>query len=263
MACYCRDVSDEAEKQQSGGLPQRRVTINMLVAYNVAEYRRAAGLTQKQLGELLGWSEASVSAAERSWDGKRVREFDADEMVRIAGLLDLPLIALLLPPAGDGTKIDYAFTAGPDEMDSEALLTRVITDYQGDGPTVVAFRERLMNLGGSWFMGAVRREAAEIIVRARDQALGLIGEGNETAETLKRDAQLRHSLAMGSLVQEREELERRVDDLRAFEREYRTRLLVWLEAQIDDLKAGARDSGEFPAISTSGSLPPGDGDGQP
>ena len=53
---------------------------------------------------------------------------------------------------------------------------------------------------------------------------------------------------MGSLVQSREELERRVDDLRAFEREYRSRLKAYLEGQLRDLEAGAADSGVFPAV---------------
>ena len=68
------------------------------------------------------------------------------------------------------------------------------------------------------------------------------------AESLERDAQERHRQAMGSLVQQREELERRVDDLRAFEREYRSRLKAYLEGQLRDLEAGAADSGTFPAV---------------
>jgi hypothetical protein len=51
-------------------------------------------------------------------------------------------------------------------------------------------------------------------------------------------------------VQSREELERRVDDLRAFEREYRSRLKAYLEGQLRDLEAGATDSGAFPAMAT-------------
>jgi hypothetical protein len=59
---------------------------------------------------------------------------------------------------------------------------------------------------------------------------------------------------MGSLVQTREELERRVDDLRAFEREYRSRLKAYLEGQLRDLEAGVTDSGTFPPMG-SGSQP--------
>ncbi len=42
---------------------------------------------------------------------------------------------------------------------------------------------------------------------------------------------------MNSTPQTREELERRVDDLRAFEREYRSRLEAYLEGQLRDLQA--------------------------
>jgi hypothetical protein len=59
---------------------------------------------------------------------------------------------------------------------------------------------------------------------------------------------------MGSLVQTREELERRVDDLRAFEREYRSRLKAYLEGQLRDLEAGVAESGNFPTMG-SGSQP--------
>jgi hypothetical protein len=63
---------------------------------------------------------------------------------------------------------------------------------------------------------------------------------------------------MGSLVQTREELERRVDDLRAFEREYRSRLKAYLEGQLRDLEAGVTDSGTFPTMGsgTQPSMPP-------
>jgi hypothetical protein len=49
-------------------------------------------------------------------------------------------------------------------------------------------------------------------------------------------------------VQTREELERRVDDLRAFEREYRSRLKAYLEGQLRDLEAGVGDGGPFPPV---------------
>jgi DivIVA domain-containing protein len=94
-----------------------------------------------------------------------------------------------------------------------------------------------------------RREADEILGKARRQAEQITSDARARAESLERDAQERHRQAMGSLVQQREELERRVDDLRAFEREYRSRLKAYLEGQLRDLEAGATDSGTFPAVS--------------
>ena len=64
---------------------------------------------------------------------------------------------------------------------------------------------------------------------------------------------------MGSLVQTREELERRVDDLRAFEREYRSRLKAYLEGQLRDLEAGVTDNASFPSMGSGtqpSSMPP-------
>ncbi|MEU9839717.1 hypothetical protein AB0C69_10905, partial [Actinomadura sp. NPDC048032] len=62
-----------------GELPAAAITLNQLVAYNMAYFRKAAGLTQEDLGKLLRgwtqkpWGKAAVSAAERAWDGKRPR----------------------------------------------------------------------------------------------------------------------------------------------------------------------------------------------
>ena len=55
-------------------LPVRRVTVNSIVALNLAYFRKAAGLTQEELGERIGWGKSVVSTAERSWDAKRVTE---------------------------------------------------------------------------------------------------------------------------------------------------------------------------------------------
>ena len=87
-----------------------------------------------------------------------------------------------------------------------------------------------------------------MLTKARRQAEQITGDVRAPAESLERDAQERHRQAMGSLVQTREELERRVDDLRAFEREYRSRLKAYLEGQLRDLEAGVADSGTFPTM---------------
>src|SRR6516164_1716825 len=101
-------------------------------------------------------------------------------------------------------------------------------------------------------LGRARREADEILGKARRQAEQITGDARARAESLERDAQERHRQAMGSLVQTREELERRVDDLRAFEREYRSRLKAYLEGQLRDLEAGVTDTGAFPAVPPAG-----------
>ncbi|GAA1267827.1 cell wall synthesis protein Wag31 [Sphaerisporangium rubeum] len=93
-----------------------------------------------------------------------------------------------------------------------------------------------------------RREADEILGKARRQAEQIIGDARGRAETLERDAQERHRQAMGSLVQTRDELERKVDELRSFEREYRSRLKLYLENQLAELNVAAEGSGGFPVV---------------
>ena len=100
-----------------------------------------------------------------------------------------------------------------------------------------------------------RREADDILSKARRQAEQITGDARARAESLERDAQERHRQAMGSLVQQREELERRVDDLRAFEREYRSRFKAYLEGLLRDLEAGASDTGGFRAVVGTGPQP--------
>jgi transcriptional regulator with XRE-family HTH domain len=78
--------------------PLEALTANQLAAFNMARLRRAAGMPQEEFGAKMGgWSVASVSAAERSVTGKRVKKFDLDEAVRIAGIFGVAVEELLKP----------------------------------------------------------------------------------------------------------------------------------------------------------------------
>lgn len=80
-------------------------TPNQVVAYNLTRARTEKGWTQEQAAEVLAphlgvkWSEKSFSAAERSVDGVRIREFSADEIVAFARAFELPVAWFLTPPA--------------------------------------------------------------------------------------------------------------------------------------------------------------------
>ena len=57
----------------------------------------------------------------------------------------------------------------------------------------------------------------------------------EKADTLQADAERKHSEVMGTINQQRTVLEGRLEQLRTFEREYRTRLKTYLESQLEEL----------------------------
>ena len=278
LTWYCQlvTVSDPSAADKPR-LPERRVTISQLVAYNLGFFRRAAGIDQRKIGELLGWSAASVSAAERSWESKRTKVFDADEVMKIAAALARP--ARRLVPAAGGSRDRRPLCsalARAWDVDFSDLQQYVFPGRGGDSPAMDAYRQRLIAARAgrqqptgssppeslehflkldfpvpleealrrkvrgedSPAVGRARTETEEILAEARRQAEQITREAAATAMTLERDAQEQYRRAMGTLAQQVEELERRVDDLRAFEREYRAKLQTLLEGQIRELWEG-------------------------
>jgi len=76
----------------------------------------------------------------------------------------------------------------------------------------------------------------------------LIAEGHATAARLVSDAEGQQRAQIASLDEERQALEHRIEDLRTFEREYRTKLKGYIEGQLRDLNsANAITAGTTPA----------------
>src|SRR5260221_8123894 len=71
---------------------------------------------------------------------------------------------------------------------------------------------------GDETLGRARRRADDILTTAQRQSEQITSDARARAESLERDAQERHRQAMGSLVQSREELERRGGERRALRR---------------------------------------------
>ncbi|GAA4945648.1 hypothetical protein GCM10023224_31210 [Streptomonospora halophila] len=103
-------------------------------------------------------------------------------------------------------------------------------------------------------LGRARHEADDILGKARRQAEQIVNEARARSENFDRDAQERHRQVMGSLVQQREELEHKVAELKDFEREYRSRLKDYFERQLRELAEGANEpnSGQQQNPNTTG-----------
>jgi DivIVA domain-containing protein len=159
------------------------------------------------------------------------------------------------PPPMEPKQPEPAMMGMPPAEDNMDTAARVLALAQQTADQAIADARR----EADETLGRARREADDILGKARRQAEQITSDARARAESLERDAQERHRQAMGSLVQQREELERRVDDLRAFEREYRSRLKAYLEGQLRDLEAGATDSGAFPVMNSGQQQPVGAG----
>lgn len=84
-------------------------------------------------------------------------------------------------------------------------------------------------------IGDARREADKLLLDARSKADELTREARTKADALEREARMRHQEAMGGLDAKRQALQKHIEELKAFEREYRTRLKAYLESQLRDL----------------------------
>lgn len=70
-----------------------------------------------------------------------------------------------------------------------------------------------------------------------DQRDKIIAEAQIEASSLVNDAQEKSRKTLGALEQQRSVLERKVEQLRGFERDYRSRLKNYIEGQLRDLEA--------------------------
>jgi DivIVA domain-containing protein len=92
-----------------------------------------------------------------------------------------------------------------------------------------------------------RAKSDGLVNDARSRAETMLNDARTRAETLERqsrdkaaqlvgDAERKQTEIIGSITRDKSELEKKIDQLRTFEREYRTRLKNYLESQLRDLE---------------------------
>ena len=83
---------------------------------------------------------------------------------------------------------------------------------------------------------------------AQSRSESQLRQAYEKADFLQADAERKHTEFMNTISQQRSVLEGRLEQLRTFEREYRTRLKTYLESQLEELgqrgSAAPADSGD-------------------
>ncbi len=118
---------------------------NQVVAYNLWQARQERGWTQAQAAEALEphlgvrWTVAQVSAAERSVDGTRVRQFTADDIVAFAQAFELPITYFFLPtrPEAKWSKLDPRTSPTQLRQPMSQMIDLVFGDTVDSAPRVV------------------------------------------------------------------------------------------------------------------------------
>jgi cell division septum initiation protein DivIVA len=104
-------------------------------------------------------------------------------------------------------------------------------------------------------MDQAREEADRIVGEARSKAERITNEARGKADRLETDARIRaqklddetnerRQAAVATIDRERYELQREIEHLRAYEREYRARLKNYFQSQLDQLAASDNSASE-------------------
>jgi DivIVA domain-containing protein len=116
----------------------------------------------------------------------------------------------------------------PEPMRSEPMRPVQQLEAVGQGPEAAA-----------GMLALAQKLHDEYVRNGEQQRDRIVNDAREHAQRLVREAEEKQRQTLGSLEQERSLLERKIDELRAFEREYRSRLKSYLEGQLRELEAKA------------------------
>ena len=218
----------------------------------------------------------------RAFRGYSLAEVDAfldeveTELSRLlsdnAELKNLPAAAG--PPAAAQSSAPAAEPLGALVGQEGALRTLLLAQRTADEAIAEARAEAEQILVGARTEAkstatAARTEADRLLGSARSEAESTLSASKSRAGRVDEEVAARIQAATGDLGERRRSLEARIEELRAFEREYRTRLKAYLETQLRDLdsRSGPDDGGAgVPAAARSaavGSPPAGAVGGRP
>lgn len=104
-----------------------------------------------------------------------------------------------------------------------------------------------------------RTRAETMLNEARARAEAVEGQCREKVASVERDAARRQTEIIASLSQEKNALEKKIDELRALEREYRTRLKTYLSSQLRSLDGSGSVASPAPMRHRRDVVAPGSG----
>lgn len=108
--------------------------------------------------------------------------------------------------------------------------------------------------GSNNLLQLARRLHEEHVREGMEKRDALIAEGHATAARVVAEAESKQRAQISALDQERAGIERQIDELRTFERDYRAKLKGYIEGQLRDLESSAVGAGA--PRSASGSFQP-------
>ena len=122
----------------------------------------------------------------------------------------------------------------------------MVSEAQREAQTMVSQAQR----ESSSMMTEAQREAETMVSESRAAAEDLVGQARDKAERMEMEAEQERQKVIGQLEDSRGSLLKNIEELKTFEREYRTRLKLYLESQLRDLNGqqGRTDEEAFEEV---------------
>ncbi len=136
----------------------------------------------------------------------------------------------------------------PEPIPAAPVAAAAPVPSMGDASSAAARLLEIASANADQLMEAAKDEADRIVGEARTKAERLTNEARGKADRLETDARIRaqkldeetnerRSQAVSTIERERYEIQREVEHLRAYEREYRARLKNYFQSQLDQIAA--------------------------
>ena len=136
----------------------------------------------------------------------------------------------------------------------------------GDASSAAARLLEIASTNADQLMDAAKEEADRMVGEARAKAERITNEARGKADRLETDARIRaqkldeetnerRTAAVATIERDRYEIQREVEHLRAYEREYRARLKNYFQGQLDQLAANESTTASTPVQAPADAAP--------
>lgn len=118
--------------------------------------------------------------------------------------------------------------AGPDQASTTA-------SFAGQAPSEQA------GTSAAAVLQMAQETYEQLVARGQSESDQLVAEAKAKSQQIVADAEQKSNRTLANLEQERGLVERKISELRDFERDYRTRLRSYLESLLNNVESGAQD----------------------
>jgi transcriptional regulator with XRE-family HTH domain len=202
------------------------------VAANVRRLRTERKMSIATLADRLREANRPIPAIGLTRIETGERRIDVDDLIALANVLDVPLHEMLL--GRDGTT-DVEVTAWGTVNRDVARWRLAGTSSEAAAKVLALAKKAADELMSDAKLEATRmlddavQRADRIDLESSAKVKQIELDARGRADALEREAQKRHHQVVGKLESEVQHLDSQVQNLRAFEREYRTRLKAFVE----------------------------------